>query len=146
MHRGPVDCGLRLLQGVPVNYRTPTPLLRARGLGSAKEGVGHWWIQRVTAAALLPLVIWLLVTLALLDGRDYASLLAWVARPVNSVLLIATALALFWHSALGLRVIIEDYTASKGLKFGLIIAVNLSHALFAIVSIFAVLKIALESA
>jgi succinate dehydrogenase / fumarate reductase membrane anchor subunit len=129
-----------------VNYRTPTPLLRARGLGSAKEGVGHWWIQRVTAVALLPLMIWLVLGLALLGSSDYATLVVWVARPVNAILLIATALALFWHSALGLQVIIEDYIGSKGLRVALIIAVNFANILGAIVSIFAVLKIALGHA
>ncbi len=126
-----------------MNYQTPTPLLRARGLGSAKEGVGHWWIQRVTAVALLPLMIWLVLALALMDSYDYFTLLAWVARPLNAILLLATALALFWHSALGLQVIIEDYVPGKGLRLGLILAVNLANILGALVSIFAIFKISL---
>jgi succinate dehydrogenase / fumarate reductase, membrane anchor subunit len=129
-----------------MNYRTPTPLRRARGLGPAREGVGHWWIQRVTAVALLPLIVWLVLALALMESRDYASLSGWVARPLNAVLLIATALALFWHSALGLQVIFEDYIGSKGLRVAVILMVNCAHILFAIVSIFAVLKLALGAA
>jgi succinate dehydrogenase / fumarate reductase, membrane anchor subunit len=129
-----------------MSYQTPTPLLRARGLGSAREGVGHWWIQRVTAVALLPLIVWLVLSLALLGSSDYAILIGWVARPVNSILLLATALALFWHSALGLQVIIEDYIDSKGLRAALIIAVHFANILCAISSIFAVLKIALGHA
>lgn len=129
-----------------MSYRTPTPLLKARGMGSAKEGVGHWWIQRVTSVALLPLLIWLVLALALLDGHDYATLADWVARPANSVLLIATVLALFWHSALGLQVIFEDYIGSKGLRLVVIVATNFAHVLLVIVSVFAVLKLALGSA
>ncbi|HEX5055946.1 MAG TPA: succinate dehydrogenase, hydrophobic membrane anchor protein [Gammaproteobacteria bacterium] len=129
-----------------MSYRTPSPLQSARGLGSAKAGVEHWWIQRLTAVALLPLVIWLLLALLRMGDYEYATLIGWAAHPVNAVLLISTALALFWHSALGLQVIIEDYIGSKGLQLTLIIAVKLAHVLFAIVSILAVLKIALGAA
>lgn len=129
-----------------MSYRTPSPLSRARGLGAAKEGVGHWWIQRVTAVALLPLLIWLVLALALLDGFDYAALIEWVRQPVNAILLIATVLALFWHSALGLQVIFEDYIDTKGLRMAVIVVTNFIHALSAIVSIFAVLKLSLGSA
>lgn len=129
-----------------MSYRTPTPLLKARGMGSAKEGVGHWWIQRLTSVALLPLLVWLVLALALLDGHDYATLAGWVAQPVNAVLLIATMLALFWHSALGLQVIFEDYIGSKGLQLVVIVASNFAHVLLVIVSVFAVLKLALGSA
>lgn len=129
-----------------MSYRTPTPLLRARGLGSAKDGVGHWWIQRVTAVALIPLTTWLLLALALLGDSDYATLIAWVARPVNAILLIATALAVFWHGSLGLQVIIEDYIGTKGLQLALILTVKFINILCAIASIFAVLKIALGPA
>lgn len=129
-----------------MSYRTPSPLSRARGLGSAKAGVEHWWIQRLTAVTLLPLVIWLLSALLRMDNYEYATVVGWVAYPVNAVLLISIALALFWHSALGLQVIIEDYIGSKGLQLTLIVAVKLSHIVFAIVSILAVLKIALGAA
>jgi succinate dehydrogenase / fumarate reductase, membrane anchor subunit len=123
-----------------------SPLARARGLGSAKEGVGHWWVQRLTAVALLPLLIWLVVALALLDDYGYMTLVGWVGQPVNAILLIVTVLTLFWHSSLGLQVVIEDYSSSKALKLFLIVVVNFAHLLAAIVAGFAVLKIALGSA
>ena len=126
-----------------MSYRTPSPLSKARGLGSAKEGVGHWLTQRLTAVALLPLLAWLVLALVMLDDYEYATLISWVARPVHAVLLITTVLALFWHGALGLQVIIEDYIGSKGLQMGLIIAIKFIHIQLAIISIFAVLKIAL---
>jgi succinate dehydrogenase / fumarate reductase, membrane anchor subunit len=127
-----------------MNHRSP--LARARGLGSAKEGVGHWWAQRLTALALLPLLIWLVLALALLDGYGYMTLIGWVAQPVTAILLLVTVPALFWHSSLGLQVVIEDYIGSKGLRMTLIIAVNFANILGCIISIFAVLKIAMGSA
>ncbi len=127
-----------------MNYRSP--LARARGLGSAKEGVGHWWVQRLTAVALMPLLIWLVLALVLLNGYGYTTLIRWVAQPVNAILLIATVLALYWHSSLGLQVVIEDYSSSKALKLFLIVVINFAHLLAAIVSVFAVLRIALGSA
>jgi succinate dehydrogenase / fumarate reductase membrane anchor subunit len=127
-----------------MNYRSP--LARARGLGSAKEGVSHWRTQRLTAVALLPLLIWLVLALALLDGYDYKTLVGWAAQPAHAILLIVTVPALFWHSSLGLQVVIEDYIGSEGLRMTLIIAVNFANILGCIISIFAVLKIALGSA
>jgi succinate dehydrogenase / fumarate reductase membrane anchor subunit len=129
-----------------MSYRTPSPLQRARGLGSAKAGVEHWWIQRLTALALLPLMTWLLLALLWMGDYEYTTLVAWAACPVNAILLTSTVLALFWHSALGLQVIIEDYIDSKGLQLTLSVAVKFMHLLFAIVSVFAILKIALGPA
>jgi succinate dehydrogenase / fumarate reductase membrane anchor subunit len=120
-------------------------LQKARGLGSAKEGAAHWWMQRVTAVALLPLMAWLILSLSLLDGFDHAMLSRWVAQPLHAVLLIATVLALCWHSALGLQVIFEDYIAAMGLRLVIITMINFAHILFAIVSIFFIMKIALDS-
>jgi succinate dehydrogenase / fumarate reductase membrane anchor subunit len=127
-----------------MNYRSP--LARARGLGSAKEGVGHWWVQRLTAVALLPLLIWLVLALALLDDYGYMTLTNWVTQPVHAILLIVTVLALFWHSSLGLQVVIEDYIGAEGLRITLMIAVKFANILGAIISIFAILKIALGPA
>jgi succinate dehydrogenase / fumarate reductase membrane anchor subunit len=127
-----------------MSYRSP--LARARGLGSAKEGVGHWWVQRLTAIALLPLLIWLVSALALLDDYGYTTLIGWVAQPVHAILLLVTVLALFWHSSLGLQVVIEDYSSAEFLKLFLIVTINFAHILAAIGSIFAILKIALGSA
>lgn len=123
-----------------MSYRSP--LSRARGLGSAKEGVGHWWMQRVTSAALLPLMVWLVVTLALLGRADYASMLEWVANPVVAVLLIVLIPTLFYHSSLGVRVVVEDYVGTKWLEISIISVVNFINILLAAASMFAVLKIA----
>ena len=127
-----------------MSYRSP--LSRARGLGSAKEGVGHWWMQRVTSAALVPLMVWLVVTLALLGRADYVSMLEWVANPVVAVLLIVLIPTLFYHSSLGVRVVVEDYVDTKWLAISIISAVNFINILLAAASLFAVLKIAFGAA
>lgn len=123
-----------------MSYRSP--LARARGLGSAKEGVGHWWLQRVTSVALVPLMVWLVVALALLGQADYATLLDRVAQPVVAVLLVVLVPTLFYHSSLGIRVVVEDYVDTKWLEIAIITIVNFTHILLAAVSVFAVLKIA----
>ncbi len=122
-----------------MSYRSP--LARARGLGPAREGVGHWWLQRLTAIALVPLVVFLVVALALLGKADYQTMVAWVSSPLVSILLIALAIALFYHSSLGIQVVLEDYISTKWLRLCAIMLVNFMNILLAIVSIFAVLKI-----
>ncbi|MFC4727550.1 succinate dehydrogenase, hydrophobic membrane anchor protein [Coralloluteibacterium thermophilus] len=92
------------------------PLGRARGLGSAKEGVGHWWIQRVTSVALTlltPWFVWLLVSLA---GADEATARATLGQPLHGTLMLAFVVALFWHTKLGLQVVVEDYVHTRWLE------------------------------
>jgi succinate dehydrogenase / fumarate reductase membrane anchor subunit len=85
------------------------PLARARGLGSARDGVGHWWSQRLTAIALALLTPWFVLFAVRLLGADQASVQAAIARPLSASLLSAFVIALFWHAQLGLQVVIEDY-------------------------------------
>lgn len=126
-----------------MSYRSP--LGRVRGLGAAKEGVGHWWMQRLTSVALVPLTAWLVVALALLGRADYAALLEWVAQPVVAVLLIVLIPILFYHSSLGIRVVVEDYVDTKWLELTIITIVNFISILLAVASVFAVLKIAFRA-
>jgi succinate dehydrogenase / fumarate reductase membrane anchor subunit len=127
-----------------MSYRSP--LSRARGLGSAKAGVGHWWMQRLTSVALVPLMIWLVVALALLGRADYVAMLAWVANPVAAVLLVVLIPTLFYHSSLGVRGVVEDYVDTKWLEITIITAINFINILLAAASMFAVLKIAFGAA
>ncbi|MDX1608716.1 MAG: succinate dehydrogenase, hydrophobic membrane anchor protein [Halofilum sp. (in: g-proteobacteria)] len=120
-----------------------TPLAEARGLGSAKEGVGHWWHQRLTAVALVPLTLWFGFSVALLGSADYYTVIDWVANPVNAVLLILLLAVGFWHGALGVKEVIEDYVAGEGKKLFLLLAVQLAAVVLALAGIFAVLRIAL---
>ncbi|MBX2824452.1 MAG: succinate dehydrogenase, hydrophobic membrane anchor protein [Gammaproteobacteria bacterium] len=122
-----------------------TPLATAKGSGSAKEGTGHFWHQRLTAIALIPLVIWFCFSLASLPTLDYSSIRQWLASPVSAVLMISAVIAMFYHAALGLQVVIEDYVSDRGIRAAGIIAVNLLCALLAITGVFSVIKIALGS-
>ncbi len=119
-----------------------TDLGKVRGLGSAKEGVGHWWSQRLTAIALIPLLIWLIASIVPLAGAEVRIVREWISDPVNSVLLLSLIVAVFHHAQLGLQVVIEDYVHTVWLKLASLIVVKfLAFGLIA-TSIFAVLKIA----
>jgi succinate dehydrogenase / fumarate reductase, membrane anchor subunit len=120
-----------------------SPLSRARGLGSAKDGVHHWIWQRLTAVALIPLTLWFVVSLTSHAGADYAAVRAWVATPHVAVLLSLYLATLFHHSQLGLQVVIEDYVHTRWVNLSLLLLVKFSHVLLAAAGIFAVLKIAL---
>ena len=92
---------------------------KARGLGSAKGGSRHWWAQRVTSVALIPLVFWFALAVARWPHADYGEFIRWVAAPWNTILLLSFIIAAFYHAILGLQVIIEDYVHSD-LKLTLI--------------------------
>ncbi len=85
------------------------PLATARGLGSAKDGVNHWWMQRVTAIALLLLSPWFIYFAVSLIGADQLSVRAAIAQPLNATLLVSFMIAMLWHARLGLQVVVEDY-------------------------------------
>ncbi len=122
-----------------------TPLGRVRGLGSAKSGTHHWWMQRVTSLALLPLTLWFVISLIGLAGASYAETLAFIGAPVNAVLLLALIAASFHHMAAGLQVVVEDYVRGELRRKGLILLIQGGSALMALASAFAVLRIALAS-
>jgi succinate dehydrogenase / fumarate reductase membrane anchor subunit len=123
-----------------------TRLGRVRGHGSAKHGAGHWWHQRVTAAANLALVIWFLVTLFRLPALDYATVTEWLSQPLPAILLILLTISVFWHFRLGLQVVIEDYVHDKGLLAGCLILLNFYAIGGAAIAIFCILKIAFTGA
>jgi succinate dehydrogenase / fumarate reductase membrane anchor subunit len=119
-----------------------SPLSQARGLGSAKDGVHHWWVQRLTAVALIPLSLWFVFSIARFHIADYPTMIAWLHNPYVAVALVLYFGALFYHSALGVQVVIEDYVSTEWLKIGSIVVIKLAHFALAAASIFAVLKIA----
>lgn len=118
-------------------------LAKASGLGSAKEGVEHWWRQRVTAIALIPLTLWFIASIVAHGGSDYMALIAWLRTPFATLMLVLLLFALFHHTALGLQVIIEDYVHSA-VKNPALITVRLSCFALAAAGILAVLRIALR--
>ena len=116
---------------------------RARGPGSAKEGVGHWWMQRVTAIALVPLGIWFVFAVAALSGVDYAAFQAWVGELGNATLLVVFVIVLFYHAALGMQVVIEDYVSGEGSKIITLLIVKFALFLMAVSCVLAVVRVAL---
>lgn len=120
-----------------------SPLSEARGLGAAKEGTHHWLVQRISAVAMAPLMLWLLFSLAGLAGSDYVAVRGWVASPLNTVLLLVLVATLFHHALLGTQVVIEDYVASEGRKLAALIATRFVLIVAAVLGIVAILKISL---
>lgn len=122
-----------------------TPLGTVKGLGSAKSGNEHWWSQRMSAVALLPLGLWLILSLARLAHNgltDYASLAQWVSMPFNAMMLVAALLVLLYHSQLGVQVVIEDYAAEGASRIGALMLQKFLHLIIAVIGVFSVLKIA----
>ena len=120
-----------------------SPLSRARGYGSAKEGVHTFLAERISAVALVPLTLWFVFSVARLPAASYGAVKHWVAAPSVAVTLVLFLGALFYHSSLGVKVVVEDYIAGEGKKLALLLVVKFVHAVLAAAGIFAVLKIAL---
>ncbi len=115
---------------------------KVHDLGASRKGLHHWWMQRITAVALMPLSAWLVFSLACLTDARYETLVLWTADPLHSVLLIAFLLAAYYHAMLGLQTILEDYVHSEWLRISSIIISNLILLLLLVASVFSVLKIA----
>jgi succinate dehydrogenase / fumarate reductase membrane anchor subunit len=126
-----------------MNSDLRTPLSRARGLGSAKQGVHHWWAQRITAVALIPLVAWFAISLIMMSGADYNVVRAWIGSPVVMVLLTLTFVVGLHHGQLGIQVVIEDYVHNDGVKLALIVLVRFIAVVFGLAAIVAILRIGL---
>lgn len=119
-----------------------TPLARVRGLGSAKDGTMHWWMQRVTAVLLAPLSIWFLFCAMPMLGAGYADARVWVAQPLNAFLTLSLVLAVVYHALLGVQVVIEDYFHTRWLEVALLTAIRLIAFLAALATALAVVRIA----
>jgi len=120
-----------------------TPLSRARGLGSAKDGTRHFIAQRLSALALVPLSLWFVASLVALAGADYQAMQAWVQSPIPATLLIALILMSVWHADLGIQVVVEDYIHTEIVKITTLVLVKFTVYLLAIVGILSVLRVSL---
>jgi succinate dehydrogenase / fumarate reductase membrane anchor subunit len=118
-------------------------LSKVLGLGSAKSGVEHWWVQRLTAVALLPLGLWFAIALTRLDGLSYAAVVAWLREPLTAILLLLTVVTVVYHSYLGIQAVVEDYVETKGAKVLVLMLSAFAHFFLLTAAVFAVLKVAL---
>lgn len=123
-----------------------TQLKVVRGLGSAREGTGHWWGQRVTAIALAPLSIWFLWFVATLPSADHATVSTALGQPLSAVLMLAFVFTLFYHAYLGLQVVIEDYVHPRALEITLMVLIRFAAVLAVLASTIAILRLIILAA
>lgn len=122
--------------------RMESPIGRVRGLGSARSGAHHWWLERVTSVSTLLLFIWFIVSLLRLPGLDHETVTEWLASPIVAVPMLLLTISTFWHLKLGLQVVIEDYVHEEGSKLFSILLLNFLTIAGAALAFFAILKIA----
>lgn len=122
-----------------------SPLGRVLGLGSAKEGTGHWWAQRVSAVALIPLTLWFMFSLLALPSLDYARVVAWLSYPMSGFLAVLLIATLSYHSYLGTNEVVDDYVSSAGSKVLSLLFLRFLYVLAGGAGIFAILRVALGS-
>jgi succinate dehydrogenase / fumarate reductase membrane anchor subunit len=119
-----------------------SPLGHAKGLGSAKEGLSHWWVQRITAVALVPMILWMTISMIGLVGAEHADVVSWMSSPLNTTLLVLLVIALFYHSDLGLQVIIEDYVHEEAAKIACLIITKFAMIFLGGLCVISVLQVA----
>jgi succinate dehydrogenase / fumarate reductase membrane anchor subunit len=119
-----------------------SPLGRVLGLGAAGEGPGHWWAQRLSAAALVPLTLWFVLSVAGIDASNYYVVDAWLSRPLNALLAILLVIAATYHASLGVQVVAEDYIHAPGPRAVVLGLLRLAHVALAVGGVFAVVVVA----
>ena len=122
------------------------PLAKVLGLGSAKSGVQHWWLQRITAIGLLPLTLWVVWAAVTMGGTEHAIVLAWMSSPINAALLLIWTVVMLYHAQLGIQVVVEDYVSVPAAAMFLHIATKFAVAVGIVISVLSILRIALGGA
>ncbi len=123
------------------NNSLRSPLAKAKGLGSARSGTAHFLIQRLTALFLIPLGIWFCFSLASMVQMDFSHFVNWLQSPLSASLMVLTLITMFYHSYLGLQMVIEDYVSDHAIRFAAILAVKISCVLLTVIAVVSVLKI-----
>jgi len=124
------------------NQGIKSPLARARGLGSARHGSGHWMHERITALASLPLMLWLVWAVLRMPEFSYAQVVMFLSAPLNAILMLLAVFTVFYHALLGTQVIAEDYIHHEGLKFAKLVSLKLFYIAAGTACVFSILKIA----
>lgn len=119
-----------------------TPIARVRGLGSARSGAHHWWLERLTSVSTLILFVWFIVSLLRLPSLEHDIVTSWLAAPLVAVPMLLLIVSTFWHLKLGLQVVIEDYVHEDGLRLFSITLLNFFAIALGALAFFSVLKIA----
>ena len=132
-----------MVRNAPVSLRSP--LGRVLGMGSAKDGVAHWWAQRVSAVALIPLTLWFFFSLLMLPDLEFATVKTWLGLPISGFLAVLLVAVLFYHSYLGTIVIVEDYVHAVGVKLLGLLALRFLYVLAGGAAVFAILRVAFGS-
>lgn len=125
------------------NNKFVSPLARAKGLGSASEGIHHWLVERVTGALLIPFTLWIVWSVIALRAARYEDFIVWFQNPLNAIGMVVFILASCYHGAAGLQVVIEDYVATHAKKLLMIVGVKIVFGIAAVAAVFSILKIAL---
>ncbi len=120
-----------------------SPVARMRSLGSAHEGLGHWKLQRLTAIANVPLVLWFVFSAWALAGSGYDEVRTWLSSPITASLMILLIISVFYHARLGLQVVVEDYVQHDGIKLATLIAITLLTVALAVICSVSVLIVAI---
>jgi succinate dehydrogenase / fumarate reductase membrane anchor subunit len=123
-----------------------TPIARVRGLGSARSGARHWWLERLTSVGALVLFLWLIASVLMLPSLDYGTVTEWLRQPLAAVPMLLLIVTTFWHLKMGLQVIIEDYVHEEGMKLFSIVLLNFFVLGAGALAFFAVLRIAFTGA
>jgi succinate dehydrogenase / fumarate reductase membrane anchor subunit len=118
-----------------------SPLGAALGKGSAHSGTAHWWAQRVSAVALIPLTLWFLLSLLMLPDLEYLTVRAWLAAPLSAFLALLLVVVLAYHAELGTSVVTEDYVHAAGMRTLILLLLRFTYVLVAGLSILAILRV-----
>lgn len=122
-----------------------TPLGNVLGLGSAKDGTGHFWGQRLSGMGLFILGLWFVCSILTMPGFAHSDAIAFIGAPLNAVLLLLLVVTMAYHSNLGVQVVIEDYIHGHGLKLTTLILSRFAHTFFAVAAVYAIIKIGLSA-
>ena len=120
-----------------------SPLSKAIGSGSAKHGFSHWWLQRVSAVALIPLTIWFVFSMVCLSANGYNEAIAWLSSPINATIMLLFTLTALFHGQTGLQTVIEDYIHTTWLNLTLLLSVKFASVIMAVLAVISVLKVVL---
>jgi succinate dehydrogenase / fumarate reductase membrane anchor subunit len=122
-----------------------TPLGNVLGLGSAKDGTGHFWGQRLSGMGLFILGLWFVFAVLTMPGFAHSDAIAFIGAPLNAVLLLLLVVTMAYHSNLGVQVVVEDYIHGHGLKLTTLILFRFAHIFFAVAAVYAIIKIGLSA-